>query len=399
MNILVLAATLALTAAAQDGGPEAGGISTTAGGLSTGAADKAPTANPTGGGSGGACSSQPERASAPAPSAPFIATKDFGRDVFPDVEFFDGKLYAAMRGAGVINLYESNPDLSGLKLKKEFKLLPGAGGFPRLGKACGTLWMAYRDGEPAEAGKLWRLDTGAIEDLGPIWGNNPVAVENGMVAWQSTDGSVYTRALQGGAKKNAGKGLPTGISRIKPDGTVRFWDEDRLAVPWGIGAWFAGDLIVAEDFHDSGVWVSIAGSKPAQLWKGTTAFMPRAATNGAGLYAVGVWQPTARVAVFNAAGVGMNSAAADGELIIWAYPQHNDSGSGVVGLGGAALPKIRKVEILVNLKKVGDANLQNGVWHYDLNTAPYSGGINVSALGTMADGKTSRQTIRFNVRR
>jgi hypothetical protein len=108
-------------------------------------------------------------------------------------------------------------------------------------------------------------------------------------------------------------------------------------------------------------------------------------------------QPRAKLAVFNAAGLSMAAAIGAEELVIWALPKDNASGSGLVRLAGTAMAKVRKVEILINLKKVGDAKLQSGLWIYDLDTSPYTGGINMSALATSADGKPFRQTIRYNV--
>lgn len=388
-RLLLCALLLASVARAQDedGSDQPNNVSATR--------DTDPTANPRS--QGGVCVNTPDP---PAPATPgkLMVLKDLGAGTFPDVAFYKRKLWIAVRRGNEIDLYNSQPDLSGLTLYKKFPLLAGAGGFPRLTVACGALWLAFRDGEPAEAIKLWRSDTGQIQDLGPGWGNHPVALGSGMVAWNASDRFVYRRPLQGGGKVKVREAMPTGVSRILPNGAVRWWDEDRTAVPWGLAAWYARDLVVAEDFHDNGVWVSIAGAKPFRLWEGSRAFIPHAAADGAGRYAVAVWQPTARVAVFNKEGAAGGEPGSRQNMVLWTRPENNASGRGVVNLSGAVAGAARKVEILVNLRKVGDARLVAPAWSYDLDTSAYSGGINVSALATFADGKTVRETIRFNVR-
>jgi len=96
-------------------------------------------------------------------------------------------------------------------------------------------------------------------------------------------------------------------------------------------------------------------------------------------------------------GVAGAHPAAPQDLLTWVLPAPNASGSGSVRLAGTAMPSIKKVEILVNLRKVGEAMLVSGAWAYVLDTAPYKGGINLSALATDAAGATHRYTIRFNV--
>ena len=97
-------------------------------------------------------------------------------------------------------------------------------------------------------------------------------------------------------------------------------------------------------------------------------------------------------------GGGVSVPAPSDELLTWITPQHNGSGSGQIPLAGTVAPSIKKVEILVNLKKVGDATITAGSWWYALDATSYSGGINLSALATDDKGKASRFTIRFNLR-
>jgi hypothetical protein len=95
----------------------------------------------------------------------------------------------------------------------------------------------------------------------------------------------------------------------------------------------------------------------------------------------------------------LTKKAADGAngLTSWSQPEFGASGSGVVRLAGTAVETVTRVDILVNLQKVGTARLSDGIWAYELDTSPYHGGINLSTLATGAGGKTARDTIRFNV--
>ena len=106
--------------------------------------------------------------------------------------------------------------------------------------------------------------------------------------------------------------------------------------------------------------------------------------------------PTQLLGLDDVAALQKRAALADGH-ILWTEPAFGAVGHGVVKLKGEADDEVSRVDILVNLKKVGTARLGGGVWSYDLDTSPYSGGINLSALGVLKDGKTSRDTIRFNV--
>jgi len=103
--------------------------------------------------------------------------------------------------------------------------------------------------------------------------------------------------------------------------------------------------------------------------------------------------PTALQSMDDIAGL----LAKDG-MTTWVQPSSGASGSGAVRLLGTAVDAVKRVDILVNLKKVGTATLAHGAWVYELDTSPYHGGINLSALATGADGKTARDTIRFNVK-
>ena len=233
--------------------------------------------------------------------------------VFPDVTWYQGRLWLAYRGTNTIEVYSFDTNLQGKKTEKIFNLNPGAGGFPRMTTSNNTLWVAFRDGEASgEDIKLWRKDTDTTESLGPAWGNNPVALGFGYIAWQNWDGAtskIYRRVLTGGTNTLVGNSLPTGISRVLSSGNVVTADTDRTAASWGLDAWFAGDMTVAVDItphDDNGIAGRFSSSAASEfnLWANQRSHNPHAATDGNGNYAVAVWNPNIRVAVFTKAGGG-----------------------------------------------------------------------------------------------
>ncbi|MES3005032.1 MAG: hypothetical protein V4690_02890 [Patescibacteria group bacterium] len=239
--------------------------------------------------------------------------KDLGVGSFPDVVWFQNRLYVAFRSANnlAINLFSFDKNLGDQKTEKIFTLNSGAGGFPRLTVSSNTLWLAFRDGESSgEDIKLWKKSTDSIESLGPAVGNDPVAVGNGYIAWQKcegtncTDSKVYRRLLTGGSSTFIRNWLPTGIARISSTGVVTMIDTDRTALTWGLNSWYAGDLTVAADVtphDDNGVVGRFNNSLSSEfnLWENQRTHTPHAATDGAGNYAVATWNPTVRVATFS----------------------------------------------------------------------------------------------------
>ncbi|HEY4505835.1 MAG TPA: hypothetical protein VJG67_04050 [Candidatus Paceibacterota bacterium] len=241
--------------------------------------------------------------------APIPTYTDLGDGAFPDVVWYNSRLWVAYRGpnSATINLYSFDSNLGDKKTEKIIPTSGGAGGFPRLTVSNGTLWMAWRDGEPSgEDIKLWRKDLDSTESLGPGAGNDPVALGYGYIAWQkleSPNWRVYRRPLAGGTSVFLQNGLPTGISRILSTGLIKTIDQDRTAVSWGVNAWFSGAITVATDItpkDDNGVAVRLnnLASSEFNLWPGQRTHTPHAATDGNGNYAVATWNPTVRVAVF-----------------------------------------------------------------------------------------------------
>ena len=232
-----------------------------------------------------------------------VGQTDLGNaGVFPDSVWFNDELYVTVdkRANGKIDIYKaSNPDLSDLTIWKTIPIGANGGPFPRLTVYNNVLWMAYKSGDPNHEARLWRSDTEAIESFGASGGNDPVAAENGYVAWQDNSFNIYRRRLNGGPTENVRYGAPTGISRILNDGRITTIDEDRLAVPGYTRPWWAGDLVVVEgkDTGAAGFFGNNYNSPAFTLWGGQTAHTPHAAANGRGLYAVATWNPTVRIVV------------------------------------------------------------------------------------------------------
>ena len=244
-----------------------------------------------------------------------VASIDLGGGTFPDPVYHNGKIYIAVQQgpalSSQLNLYSFDPDLSNQQVVQ----IPFSGvglAFQRIVVNNGILWVIFRDGENSvgaipESIRLWRADTGAVENLGNVVGsgNDPVAIGNGYIAWQNQVGgtiTIFRRSITGGTITNLGAGAPTGLSRIMPGGSVVLIDTDRNMFPWGTRFWLAGSLAVAEDFTpppDNGI-VGRFNNDPVtefNLWPAQVAHTPHAATDGFGNYVIATWNPTVRVAV------------------------------------------------------------------------------------------------------
>lgn len=241
----------------------------------------------------------------PPPENSSTIFKNLGAGVLPDVAFYKGKIKVAMHIDGKLKLYTFDYQLN----QESVEEIPFTRGqpFPRLMVWDDILWLAYRDGDISrgvpESIKLWRSDTRAVSDLGGGNGNDPVALGNGSIAWQVENFRVKVKAVsESGLGDYIRNGQPTGLSRIDENGSVVLIDEDRLAVSWGVRAWFSGDLIVATDItpHDDNGIVGRFNDDPDtefNLWLGEMAHTPHAATDGQGNYVVATWNPTARIAL------------------------------------------------------------------------------------------------------
>jgi len=289
----------------HNGSPNSG-LNTGGAGISIGKKDKAPKPNPKSGGASGGCT-QPK---APSPvSGTLMGEKNLSPAYFTDVAFNQGKAWLVFQRGGEILLYSASPHLKDFALYKRFPMEHHA--YPRISSACGALWMVYFDETRGEA-RLWRSDTNSIETLGKCSGATfPVAINKQYVAWVEPGAGrpVKRRSLLGGTAAPAGTTETSGLSRISDDGKVIGAEQDRRAVTWGNVAAYAGKLTVAEDKDDHGVVVQL-GSTRATFWDGELTHQPRAAADGAGLYAVTAW-PGVKFAVFNEAGLLMTAKALD----------------------------------------------------------------------------------------
>jgi hypothetical protein len=225
---------------------------------------------------------------------------NLGPGVFPDVAWKDGRLWIAVKElTNRVILYSASPDLKDLKTERIFSFSNPDNSFPRLSVQGNVLWLAYRDGLDL---RLWRSDADSEENLGRAYGNDPVALGNGYVAWQKSNFQVVRRNLSGGETVDVKEGRPTGVSRVLPDGAVKLIDEDRLAFAGYTRPWWAGDLVVAEGL-ETGLIVRLYGNPDSDmtLFDSEESFTPHAATDGAGLYAVATWgKPGVRIAVIAA---------------------------------------------------------------------------------------------------
>lgn len=229
-----------------------------------------------------------------------LETSELGIGVYPDVVFLGSQIWVVGQQGSAINVFRGT-SASNLSLFTSFPLTSGALAFSRIGVFNNAVWIAYRGGEPSYNAVLWRSDTGASEILGPAYGNNPVAIGAGYVAWQSApDFSISLRSLTGGSSTIVRSGAPTGISRVINSSTVVLIDEDRGLVDWGLNPTVTWPLIVTEG-PDSGTNLRINNDPNASytLWSGLETFVPRSAVGPNGSYAVVTRSPnTIRVASF-----------------------------------------------------------------------------------------------------
>ncbi|OHA94039.1 MAG: hypothetical protein A2W51_01845 [Candidatus Zambryskibacteria bacterium RIFCSPHIGHO2_02_39_10] len=259
-----------------------------------------------------------------------ISVNTNGQGTFPDPVYYNGRVWVGIQeGPGTnsnLSLYNFAMDLTGQQIVSiPFSRVGRA--FQRLGVYGGVLWMIYRDGENSacavtpltcipERIKLWRSDTGAVEDLGPVTnsGNRPVAIGTGFIFWQAQTqpGSIniFKRSITGGQITNLGPvGLPTGINRVLPNGSIVMYDTDLTAVPWGVASHSSGPITVATDAYnlpptiipgnDDGVIGRFNNGATTEfnIWQTERAHDARAATDGNGNYIVTTWNPDVRVAI------------------------------------------------------------------------------------------------------
>lgn len=246
-----------------------------------------------------------------------IVTKSIDPGTFPDVAWYEGKVWMAVQQTSRINIYKSSSNLSDLHIERQINFRTTSGqAFPRLAVHNDNLWMIYRDNDDDNA-KLWNLKTGTTQNLGPSLGS--VAIGYGYIAWQKPNSGypIMRREIEGaiGSEQNVSPGKPTGLSRILEDGTVLTADDDRNAIANGTNPSFAGPLAVVEGQNAGSIVVNTEDSSVlATLFDGQIAFTPRIATDNKGNYAVVTW---------GAAGLGVRIATFKGPEVSTTFNSNN----------------------------------------------------------------------------
>ena len=230
------------------------------------------------------------------------STANLGAGVFSDVAFYQNRIWVTyqVQKPNAIALVSFRPDLTDKKEEKRFTSSDLA--FSHLyPDPNGVLWHSWRDSD--DKIKLWRNDQpGNIETVSSERsGANGAIMGYEKIAWFSYDyQTVFSRELKGGTIQIAATGNhPTGMSRILPDGSIIFLDEDRNLFDWGLEPSFAGVLTIVADTNDgNNVRYNNEESTQFSIFPGES-FTPHAATNGSTHYAAVTWgKPGVRVAVF-----------------------------------------------------------------------------------------------------
>ena len=211
-----------------------------------------------------------------------IATFEFGDGCFPDVGVKpDGRWLLAYR--------EGDPRQPGqLLVRMEGEGSPiyaaavGPGpAFPRIYWP----WLAYvRDG----AGGLVHLITGATVDLGPLYGNDPLALSSRWCAFQASASAIWLRDLRDGGGPILGLSpRPTGILSVSEGGVVVRVDDVRTSQAGMLNPRTAGNLTVGECDPPAAL-CRLQDGHTLRLWPGLDSFVPHCATDGT-RYFVATW--------------------------------------------------------------------------------------------------------------
>jgi hypothetical protein len=213
---------------------------------------------------------------------------------FTEVAWFTGSWWATWQDGVQLRLVSWTVDLSRETSAQTFALGDGAGAFPRLLAWEDRLWLVYRLGGPSYAIRLVDALTGDARLLGYGYGNDPVALGAGFVAWQSTDDyQVLRQPLDGqGMTTYERRGAPTGLSRVLL-GQIITVDEDRRAVPGGTRPCWVGDAVAIEVDETAGgpcdLVRRLTDGFEVRLFQGDESNTPRLATDGNGRYLLGTW--------------------------------------------------------------------------------------------------------------
>jgi hypothetical protein len=159
--------------------------------------------------------------------------------------------------------------------------------FVRLGYAAGGVCVAWRG--LASYAYLVRLGVSeTARTLGPTGGNCPLAVDNGVVAWQAP--TLVTRRAtiaELSALPDVDRWTPTGLCTAQP---LTYIDDVRTSEPGMYNPVRAGDLVVGECLTSGGVLCRLTDGRELLLWPNQDTVTPRcAATLDGGRFAVCTW--------------------------------------------------------------------------------------------------------------
>ncbi len=153
--------------------------------------------------------------------------RNFGWGYPPDVKWLGDDLYLAYQDSPtsvVVDKLDSST--LGVVVRQVFPLTEGAAAYPRLGRYEGQPAVIYRQGGPDFTARWIALPTGAETVLGPSYGNDPVAMGYGWLAWQyEPDRSVRRRREGELVDEVVGSTAPTGLAHLDSAGRVWLVDE------------------------------------------------------------------------------------------------------------------------------------------------------------------------------
>lgn len=159
--------------------------------------------------------------------------------------------------------------------------------FPRLGYAAGGVCVVWRG--PGSQAYLVRLGISeTARTLGPTGGNCPVALDNGVVAWQAPT-ALTRRSIVATmeALADLDRWAPTGLCTAQP---LTYIDDVRTSVAGMTNPVRAGALVVGECTARGGVLCRLDDGRELLLWPGQDTMTPRcAATLDGARFAVCTW--------------------------------------------------------------------------------------------------------------
>jgi len=206
---------------------------------------------------------------------------NLGPGMHPDIKIINKKLYAAWQ-IDYLWLRVEQYDVRSLALESvwDFPLAPGTAAYPRLGLFNNNVAVIYRDGEPDFRAVLRYLKTGEVEVLDQIWGNSPVAIGYGWVAWQRLSDRMVVKRREGeSAVEVVQPSAPTGISNIDSNGWVSTVDATKDTIPGYTMAFYGDGCRIAEDL-ESGNMAWLPDGRKLKFFDGEESFTPHCSCDG-----------------------------------------------------------------------------------------------------------------------